>query len=312
MATRQGAEALFLGDMTGSLEVGKLADMIVVDGTPLHNTPQFHRDPEAIYSRIVYAARSADVAHVLCNGRWLMRDRQLLTLDENELRLQAAEYASQIDVFLKAREEDVLSKLLAIGGLQQGESFEVQVKVQLRDESALDKLLHHPDVQVLKIVRYRQYDTYFLFDDPSKGRVRYREDDAMNDKGEVASVRSRLTFTMPTKEREFHSTVLLWHSRFIADADRPLRFYREYFRPSVERELDKDRRRWHIHYQGVLFYVNLDRVFEPSLPGVYLELKSRTWSARDAENKAQRIQEMLTILGISQADVIPTHYLELE
>jgi 5-methylthioadenosine/S-adenosylhomocysteine deaminase len=312
MATRQGAEALFLGEVTGSLEVGKLADIIVVDGTPLHNTPQFYRDPEAIYSRIVYAARSADVAHVLCNGRWLMRDRQLLTLDENELRQQAADYARQIDMFLKAREEDVLSKLLAIGGLQQGESFEVQVKVQLRDESALDKLLHHPDVQVLKIVRYRQYDTYFLFDDPSKGRVRYREDDAMNEKGEVASVRSRLTFTMPTKEREFHSTVLLWHSRFIADADRPLRFYREYFRPSVERELDKDRRRWHIHYQGVLFYVNLDRVFEPSLPGVYLELKSRTWSARDAENKAQRIQEMLAILGISQMDVIPTQYLELE
>ncbi len=89
--------------------------------------------------------------------------------------------------------------------------------------------------------------------------MRYREDDLIDDHGEVESVRSRLTFTMPTKEREFHSTVLLSHSRFIADANQPLRFYREYFRPLSERELQKDRRRWHIRYQGVPFYVNVDR-----------------------------------------------------
>src|SRR5690606_28302219 len=127
MATRQGAEALFMGDKTGSLEVGKCADVIVMDAKPLHNMPQFDHDPNAVYSRIVYAGHSSDVRHVLCNGRWLMRDRELLTLDENALVEQAQEYAVRIDAFLREREQNVLSKLLAIGGIERSESFEVQV-----------------------------------------------------------------------------------------------------------------------------------------------------------------------------------------
>jgi 5-methylthioadenosine/S-adenosylhomocysteine deaminase len=312
MATRQGAEALFMGDQTGSLEAGKCADVIVMDAKPLHNMPHFDRDPNAVYSRIVYTGHASDVQHVLCNGRWLMRERQLLTLDETALAQQAQEYALRIDAFLQKREQNVLSKLLAIGGIERSESFEVQVKAALHHETQLERLMSHPDVQVLKHVHYRQYDTYFLFDDLSQGRVRYREDDSIDQQGNVKSVRSRLTLTLPTKEREFNSTVLLSRSRFIADANRPLRFYREYFKPTTERELHKDRRRWHIHYQGVLFYVNVDRVTQPDLPGLFIEIKSRTWSASDAENKADRIQQMLQILTIEQSDIIGEDYLEME
>jgi 5-methylthioadenosine/S-adenosylhomocysteine deaminase len=312
MATRQGAAALFMEDTTGSLEVGKRADVMVMDAEPLHNTPHFDSDPNAIYSRIVYAGKSTDVQHVVCNGRWLMRDRALLTLDEGAIKAQAREYARRVDQFLSQREENVLSKLLAIGGISQSESFEIQVKARLNDESALDRLLQHPDIEIVKRVHYRQYDTYFLFDDDSKGRVRYREDDSIDAKGETGSVRSRLTFTMPTKVREFQSTVLLSHSRFIADANQSLRFYREYFRPTSERELHKDRWRWHIKFHGVLYYINLDRVLQPKLPGVFIELKSRTWSASDAEVKADRIGEMLEILGIGAEDIVGNDYLEME
>jgi 5-methylthioadenosine/S-adenosylhomocysteine deaminase len=241
-----------------------------------------------------------------------MRDRALLTVDEVALVERAQEYAYRIDDFLRKREQNVLSKLLAIGGLERSESFEVQVKAALRDEAQLESLLKHPDVQILKYVHYRQYDTYFLFDDAAQGRVRYREDDLVDERGDVKGVRSRLTLTMPTKEREYNSTVLLSHSRFIADADRPLRFYREYFKPTTERELHKDRRRWRIHYQGVLFYVNVDRVMQPELPGQFIEIKSRTWSASDAENKAARIQHMLAILNIETSDIIQLDYLEME
>ncbi len=310
MATRQGAAALFMGDRTGSLEVGKLADIITVDAGPVHNMPRFDRDPNAIYSRIVYASKSSDVQHVMCNGKWLMLDRELLTLDEGALLREASDYAIKVDAFLAVREKDILRKLLAIGGLEQGESFEVQVKAIVRDETFIEKLLAHRDVDVLKAIHYRQYDTYFTFADPEAGRVRYREDDMLDEKGEVTTVRSRLTFTTATKERDFHSAVLLSRSRFISKADRPLRFYREYFQPQEEHELQKDRRRWHIHYQDVLFYVNLDRVQKPELPQTFIEIKSRTWSASDAANKADRIKEMLSILGIPQSDIIRMEYLD--
>lgn len=312
MATRQGADALFIGDRTGSLEAGKLADIITIDAGPVHNMPRFDRDPNAIYSRIVYASKSSDVQNVICNGKWLMRDRELLTLDEGALLREASEYAIKVDAFLAAREKDTLRKLLAIGGLEQGESFEVQVKAVVSDQAAIEKLFSHTDVQVLKSIHYRQYDTYFMFTDPEAGRVRYREDDMLDEKGEVMSVRSRLTFTTTTKERDFHSAVLLSRSRFLSKADRPLRFYREYFQPQEERELQKDRRRWHIHYQDVLFYINLDRVLKPDLPQTFIEIKSRTWSASDAANKADRIKEMLQILGISQSDTIRMEYLDFQ
>ncbi|MCC6801292.1 MAG: amidohydrolase family protein [Anaerolineae bacterium] len=312
MATRQGAAALFMDDITGSLEAGKRADVIVLDDTTLHNTPHFDYDPDAIYSRIIYAAKSTDVRHVLCNGRWLMRDRVLLTVNEQSIIAQAREYSRRVDAFISQREKDMLSKLLAIGGLSQSESFEVQVKATLRDESALDALFKHPDVEIVKSVHYRQYDTYFLFADDADGRVRYREDARLDKNGEVEAVRARLTFTMPTKEREFHSTILLSHSRFIADANQSLRFYREYFRPVSERTLNKDRWRWHIYFRGVLYYVNVDRVLEPALPGLFIELKSRTWSARDAEAKAQSIAEMLGILEIAPDSIVGSDYLEME
>lgn len=310
MATRQGAEALFLGDITGSLEVGKLADVITVAADPVHNMPQFRRDPNAIYSRIVYTSKSSDVKHVICNGQWLMRDRALLTIDEPSLLREASDYAAKVDVFLAAREKDILRKLLAIGGLEQSESFEIQAKAVLSSESDVEKLLQHPDVSVLRSIRYRQYDTYFLFPEPENGRVRYREDDMVDEKDDVQSVRSRLTFTTATKERDFHSAVVLSRSRFISKADRPLRFYREYFQPQHERELHKDRRRWHIHYQGVLFYVNMDRVLKPELSQTFIEIKSRTWSPSDAENKADRIKEMLDIIGVTQSDMVRMDYLE--
>lgn len=312
MATRYGAKACFLGDVTGSLEAGKLADIIVVDANTVHSQPHFRRSREAVYAEIVYAGKSTDVAHVMCNGRWLMRDRLLLTLDEKALLAEAADYAKRVDTFLMAHEADILRKLLAIGGLERSESFEVQTKAVLRDPTLVDVLLSHPDVQVLKAHHYRQYDTYFLFDDAKKGRVRYREDDFIDANGSVQSVRTRLTLTMPTKEREYDASVLLSHSRFFADADRPLRFYREYFQPAAERELQKDRRRWHIHYQGVLFYVNVDKVLQPALPGTFIEIKSRTWSATDAENKAHRIQEMLAILGVQPEDALLADYLEMQ
>lgn len=313
MATRLGAEACHMGHLTGSLEANKRADLIVVNLNPLHNIPSFTHDLNAIYSQIVYAAKSTDVQHVMCNGKWLMRDRQLLTIDLAPLTTRAQELAGEIDTFVREFSHNVLSKLVSIGsGLQQQESFEIQLKMRLDNDSRLEKLFNHPDVQVIKQSHYRQYDTYFLFDDEKQGRVRYREDDYIDESGEVSNVRMRLTYTLPTKERAFEDAVLLSRSSFYSPADRPLRFYREYFRPSQEQEVHKERRRWRILYKDVLFFINLDEILRPRAEQHYLEIKSRTWSLRDAEYKASLVAEIFRdILEIDASERVAQDYIEL-
>jgi len=116
---------------------------------------------------------------------------------------------------------------------------------------------------------------------------------------------------MPTKEREFARAVLLSRSQFIAPADRPLRFYREYFQPDAERTIQKERLRWHILYKGILFYINLDKLQEPAYDNYFLEIKSRTWSARDAEYKAEMATEIMSLLGITPEQTVQDEYLEL-
>ncbi len=311
MATRMGAEAMHQGHITGSLEPGKRADVIIVEHNTLHNAPLFQRDFDVVYSQIVYTTKSTDVVHVMVNGKWLMRDRALLTVDEKTVMAEANLLARKIDTFLVGREGNVLNKLIAIGGVEQEESFEIQVKARISNIEALDPLLNDARSQIVKQSHYRQYDTYFIFMDENQGRVRYREDDMLDAKGQVENVRTRLTFTSPTKEREFDDAVLLSRSQFLAPADRPLRFYREYFRPNEERQLEKERYRWHLLYKGVLFYVNLDTMINPAVEGTFVEIKSRTWSKRDAEYKAGLISEMLVdVLGLTPEKRVRKEYIE--
>jgi 5-methylthioadenosine/S-adenosylhomocysteine deaminase len=309
MATRLGAKALHLGDITGSLEVGKRADLILVDTDPLHNTPRFKRDPLNAYAQLVYASKSTDVTDVMVNGKWLMRDHQLLTLNENELIAQARELAVKIDAFLTEREQSVLSKLIALGGSLEEESFEVQVKVRVEQPSLIVQNLRREEIEIDAHKHYRQFDEYFLFDDPNQGRLRYREDSLINEKGDIASVRSRLTLIGVKREDEMGHDVLLSRSRFLAPATQSLRFYREYFKPKSEISVEKDRLRWHIKYKNTEFFVNLDEVKQPPM-GTFLEVKSTTWSRKDADHKAELVNEILDLLGAGKAETVTQDHIE--
>lgn len=79
MATRGGAEALNLGDQIGSLEVGKKADIIGILDETVSTVPM--NDP---YSQLVYASSSRDVMFNMVDGRLLMRNRDLLSVDEQQ------------------------------------------------------------------------------------------------------------------------------------------------------------------------------------------------------------------------------------
>ncbi|WP_296895929.1 amidohydrolase family protein [Thiohalocapsa sp.] len=311
MATIGGARALHIDSHVGSLEVGKRADISVVDLRSVHLTPKFTRDPEAIYAQLVYAAKGSDVRDVMCQGQWLMRERALLTLDEQALMEEAAGVASKIDAFLIQREESVLRKLLAIGEVAQTKMFEVQVKVLLPDDASVEKMLSGPGIEIVKPSVRRQYDTYFLFEDVYHSRLRYREDEVLEETGEVEDVFYRLTLSTETKEREYERSVLLSRSRFDAPATRSLRFYREYFNPESSVRVQKKRERYRVRYGGTDFAINVDRLTQPALPGVFLEIKSRTWSRQDAERKAELIGEMLALFGIQEQELLKQEYVEL-
>jgi len=310
MATRIGAQAMHIGDITGSLVPGKRADLILFDLSPLHNSPRFERDPNGAYAQIVYAGKSTDVTDVMVNGKWLMRDRQMLTLNEAELLAQAAAYAHKIDAFLTAREQSVLSKLIALGGSSEEESYEVQVKVKLQDPARVKPALSSPELEIVYARHYRQYDIYFSFDDPSQGRLRYREDDIIDAKGKVGNVRTRLTLLGENREGGFDQDVLLSRSRYLAPATQTLRFYREYFKPVDEKVVEKDRLRWLVKYKNEEFYINLDTIERPDM-GQFLEIKSRTWSRKDAQQKAKLSVELLTLLGVTEGEHITSDYVAL-
>ena len=77
MATIEGARALGMDDRIGSLEPGKRADLILVSTAGARHTPMY--DP---VSHLVYVTRGDDVRTSIVNGKVLMRDRKVLTLDE--------------------------------------------------------------------------------------------------------------------------------------------------------------------------------------------------------------------------------------
>jgi 5-methylthioadenosine/S-adenosylhomocysteine deaminase len=96
MATIGGARALHLEKEIGSIEAGKRADVIIVDLSALHLTPMYN-----LHSHLVYATKASDVTDTIVNGRVLMRNRKLLTLDEEAVKAAARKYRKQVSESLK-------------------------------------------------------------------------------------------------------------------------------------------------------------------------------------------------------------------
>ena len=96
MATIRGARALHLDKITGSIETGKRADIAIVDLDSLNQVPYFN-----IYSSLVYSTKATDVRTVIINGRVVMLDRRLLTLNESVIKKDANAYRERIIQSLK-------------------------------------------------------------------------------------------------------------------------------------------------------------------------------------------------------------------
>ena len=100
MATNGGATAIGLGDVVGSLEAGKRADLIQVAFEDVHHIPTYD-----VISHLVYVTDEQDVASVVVDGKVLMKEREMLTIDTDRVRREATALAAQIQAALRARNE---------------------------------------------------------------------------------------------------------------------------------------------------------------------------------------------------------------
>lgn len=91
MATRWGAEVLGLGKVTGSIEEGKAADIVMADLNKPHLVPMY-----SIYSHIVYSMRPSDVEMVMVDGKIVVNDGKLTTTDESEILYKAKKWCEKI------------------------------------------------------------------------------------------------------------------------------------------------------------------------------------------------------------------------
>ncbi len=91
MATRNGAEMFGLGDTTGSIKPGKKADLVLADLNKPHLTPLYD-----IYSHITYCMRSSDIDTVMVNGKIVVQNRAMTTLDEDEVLSKARAWGKKI------------------------------------------------------------------------------------------------------------------------------------------------------------------------------------------------------------------------
>jgi 5-methylthioadenosine/S-adenosylhomocysteine deaminase len=90
MVTCEAAEALGIGDRFGSIESGKFADLILIDLRSTHLVPMYD-----VFSHLVYAVGREDISTVIIHGRVVMRERELLTIDEAETVAHTRELASK-------------------------------------------------------------------------------------------------------------------------------------------------------------------------------------------------------------------------
>jgi 5-methylthioadenosine/S-adenosylhomocysteine deaminase len=97
MATIEGAKALGIGNMTGSLEKGKRADIIIIDSNKPHLIPIYNP-----YSHLVYSAKGSDVSYTIINGRLVMAERRLLTMDMDDIIKKAVSKSKEIIGLLRS------------------------------------------------------------------------------------------------------------------------------------------------------------------------------------------------------------------
>ncbi|MBC8506847.1 MAG: amidohydrolase family protein [Anaerolineales bacterium] len=119
MATIEGAQAIGLGDEIGSLEAGKQADLILIDLSAPNLTPAMDTPIRTIVPNLVYAGSGHEVKTVMVAGQILMRDRQVLTMDETVVQAEAQRQAEAVS--LRVAADPVHKKMALLTAMEAGQ-----------------------------------------------------------------------------------------------------------------------------------------------------------------------------------------------
>jgi len=98
MATIMGAQAMGMSKLIGSLEAGKRADIISLRLDEANAQPIY-----SVYSQLVYSLKSSNVSDVMVNGRTIVRNRRMLTIDDKAVLAKAEEYRAKVSASLSAK-----------------------------------------------------------------------------------------------------------------------------------------------------------------------------------------------------------------
>lgn len=101
MATREGAKALGISDITGTLEVGKDADLVAVNMRGLHFVPLFRNEDFNAVAHLVFSASGRDVTDVWVQGKRLVQDSEVISVDVQSVAARAQDAAE--DLFARRR-----------------------------------------------------------------------------------------------------------------------------------------------------------------------------------------------------------------
>jgi 5-methylthioadenosine/S-adenosylhomocysteine deaminase len=314
MATIEGAKALGIDDITGSIEISKHADIAILNLDRTHLTPFYDYAPENIYSQVVYAAKSSDVEMVIINGKLVMRDRAILTIEKEVVMAECRSIAKGINEY-RREPERVASKLIRLGDVDLQPTYELQVKFEFeRNAPAVFAVLKREAIEVSNVQTVRQSDIYFKPKHKQEHEyLRLREEQVISENlnaEPIGKPQYTLTSTIGTVIDE-GEIALMRRERMDTKVEPTIAFFMDYFGVEKEKELVKIRHKATCVYNGVHISINIDNFSKPAIARSYVEVKSSAWTEKDASRHRAIMKDFIRVLGFESEKQIKQTYYEV-
>ena len=313
MATIEGAKALGIDDITGSIEKTKRADIAILNLNRTHLTPFYDYAPENIYSQVVYAAKSSDVETVIINGKQVMRDRAILTIDKEMVMAKCRSIAGGINEY-RREPERIPSKLIRLGDVDVEPTYELQIKFEFEHAPAVFEILKREAIAISDVQTVKQRDIYFEpKNKQEQGYLRLREEQAVSEnlKAEpIGKPQYTLTSTAGTVIDE-GDIAIMHRKRMDTKVEPTIAFFMDYFGVEKEKEIEKIRHKAKCIYKGVTISINLDNFIKPAISRSYAEVKSSAWTEKEAGMYRGIMKDFIKVLGFESEKQIKKAYYEM-